>query len=77
MSEDIVAGSRKGRGAAASRGSDTPANPHYVSTDPFDPNAIEAMTKDQEKVFLASQFKLMWWKFRKHKRSSFSSTARS
>ncbi|MCU0790188.1 MAG: ABC transporter permease [Nitratireductor sp.] len=45
----------------------TPANPHYISTEPFDPNAIEAMTKDQEKVFLASQFKLMWWKFRKHK----------
>lgn len=44
-----------------------PANPHFVSRDPFDPQAIEAMTPDQEKVFLASQFKLMWWKFRRHK----------
>ncbi len=69
MSEDIVAGSRKGKGGASPSASPamTPANPHYISTEPFDPNAIEAMTKDQEKVFLASQFKLMWWKFRKHK----------
>lgn len=44
-----------------------PANAHFVSKAPFDPNAIEAMTADQEKVFLASQFKLMWWKFKKHR----------
>ena len=44
-----------------------PANPHFVSQDPFDPRAIEKMTPEQEKVFLASQGKLMWWKFRRHK----------
>lgn len=48
-------------------GERVPANPHYISTAPFDPNAIEAMTPEQEKVFLASQFKLMWWKFSKHR----------
>ncbi len=48
-------------------GGATPANPHYVSTAPFDPNAIEKMTPEQEKVFLASQFTLMWWKFKKHR----------
>lgn len=44
-----------------------PANPHYVSSAPFDPRTIEAMTPDQERVFLASQRKLMWWKFKRHR----------
>lgn len=48
------------------------ANPHYVSREPFDPQAIEALAPDQEKVFLASQFKLMWWKFRRHKLALYS-----
>ncbi len=64
-----MAGARPPKGAVhkAAAGNGKPANPHYISLDPFDPNAVEAMTKDQEKVFLASQFKLMWWKFKKHK----------
>jgi peptide/nickel transport system permease protein len=41
--------------------------PHYVSAAPFDPLSIEAMTKAQSKVFLASQWRLMWWKFKRHK----------
>ena len=40
---------------------------HYVSPEPFDPRAIEKLTPEQEKVFLASQKKLMWWKFKRHK----------
>jgi peptide/nickel transport system permease protein len=43
------------------------ANPHYVNPEPFDPRAIEEMTPEQERIFLASQRKLMWWKFRRHK----------
>jgi peptide/nickel transport system permease protein len=43
------------------------ANPHRVSQEPFDPRAIEEMTPEQEKIFLASQRKLMWWKFCKHR----------
>jgi peptide/nickel transport system permease protein len=50
-----------------SKTADAGAIPHYVNREPFDPMAIEAMTPDQEKVFLASQLKLMWWKFRRHK----------
>ena len=41
--------------------------PHYVSTAPFDLQSVEAMTPQQAKVFQASQLRLMWWKFRKHR----------
>jgi len=40
---------------------------HYVNKEPFDPKEIEKLTPDQEKMFLASQKKLMWWKFKRHK----------
>ncbi|MBL4599688.1 MAG: ABC transporter permease [Rhizobiaceae bacterium] len=40
---------------------------HYVNDAPFDPRSIENMTPEQEAVFLASQKKLMWWKFKKHR----------
>ena len=46
--------------------------PHYVSREPFDPYAIEKMTPEQEKYFFASQWRLMWWKFRRHKVAVFS-----
>jgi peptide/nickel transport system permease protein len=41
--------------------------PHAVSTAPFEPYATEEMTAEQERVYLASQWQLMWWKFRKHR----------
>ncbi len=41
--------------------------PHYVSAAPFDPVSIEAMTADQSRIFLASQWRLMWWKFKRHR----------
>ena len=40
---------------------------HYVNDEPFDAKEIEKLTPEQEKVFLASQKKLMWWKFKRHK----------
>lgn len=40
---------------------------HYVSIEPFDLQSVEAMTPEQSKVFQASQLRLMWWKFRKHR----------
>ena len=40
---------------------------HYVSTAPFDPYSVEAMTAGQAKIFQASQTRLMWWKFKKHR----------
>ena len=41
--------------------------PHYVSPVPFDPRAVEKLTPEQERIYFASQRKLMWWKFTKHK----------
>ncbi len=40
---------------------------HFVSTAPFDPSAIERLTEEQKAYYLASQKKLMWWKFKLHK----------
>ena len=41
--------------------------PHYISPTPFDPRSIEAMTADQSRLHLASQWRLMWWKFKRHR----------
>lgn len=41
--------------------------PHYVSDAPFDPKSIERMSPAQERVVLASQLTLMWWKFKRHR----------
>jgi len=40
---------------------------HYVNDKPFDARSIERLTKEQETVYLASQWRLMWWKFKRHK----------
>jgi peptide/nickel transport system permease protein len=40
---------------------------HYVSTAPFDPTQFEAMSAGQARYHLASQKRLMWWKFKQHK----------
>ncbi len=40
---------------------------HYVSTEPFDPRAAEALTPAQERYYLASQWQLMWWKLKRHR----------
>lgn len=41
--------------------------PHSFRDEPFDPYSIEQMSAAQEKVYLASQWTLMWWKFRRHR----------
>ena len=41
--------------------------PHYVSSAPFDPQSIEALSPEQERYYMASQWKLMWWKFIRHR----------
>jgi len=43
------------------------ALPHYVSTEPFDPQGTEALTSEQERFYLASQWQLMLWKLKRHK----------
>ncbi len=41
--------------------------PHFVSEEPFDPRAAERLTPEQERLYLASQWQLMWWKLKEHK----------
>jgi len=40
---------------------------HYVSPAPFDPLSIEALTPEQERYYMASQWRLMWWKLKRHR----------
>ncbi|MCZ6860123.1 MAG: ABC transporter permease [Alphaproteobacteria bacterium] len=40
---------------------------HQVSKDPFDAYAVETVTPEQERYYMASQWKLMWWKLRRHR----------
>lgn len=40
---------------------------HFVSQQPFDPMSIESMTPAQEEFYMASQWRLMWWKLRRHR----------
>lgn len=41
--------------------------PHYVSTAPFDPMQTETIAQTKSRVHLASQKRLMWWKFKQHR----------
>lgn len=41
--------------------------PHYVSTAPFDTSQAEKLTPEQERYYLASQWMMMWWRFKRHK----------
>jgi peptide/nickel transport system permease protein len=40
---------------------------HFVSQEPFNPHSVEALTPVQENYYMASQWKLMWWKLRRHR----------
>ena len=41
--------------------------PHYVNEAPFDPYAVERMSEQQDRYFRASQWQMVWWKFRRHR----------
>jgi peptide/nickel transport system permease protein len=41
--------------------------PHTVSSEPFDPYSVEQLSPEQERYFLASQWKMMWWRFLRHR----------
>ncbi len=49
------------------RGLSGTGDQHFVSEAPFDPHSIEALTPEQEKYYLASQWQLMWWKLKRHR----------
>ncbi|WP_341701855.1 ABC transporter permease [Ferrovibrio sp.] len=40
---------------------------HWVNREPFDPYRVEALTPEQERFYSASQWQMMWWKFRRHR----------
>ena len=40
---------------------------HFVSDAPFDPMAAEQMSVDQERYYLASGRRMMWWRFKAHR----------
>ncbi len=40
---------------------------HFVSAAPFDPMSATRMTPEQEKAAMASQWRLMWLKFKRHR----------
>lgn len=40
---------------------------HFVSSAPFDPYSIEALTQEQERYYLASQWRMMWLRFKRHR----------
>src|SRR5471032_2532823 len=44
-----------------------PSTPHIVSREPCDPYVSETLTAEQEKYYMAGQWKLMWWRFRRHR----------
>ncbi|MGQ9366330.1 ABC transporter permease [Azospirillum sp. ST 5-10] len=46
--------------------SDAPL-PHTVSTAPWSPEVEERLTPEQERYFLASQWRMMWWKLKRHR----------
>ncbi len=40
---------------------------HFVSREPFDPYRIAALTPEQERFYLASQWRMMWWRLKRHR----------
>jgi len=42
-------------------------NERFVDTAPFDPSDQEKLTPEQERFYTASQWRLMWWRFTRHR----------
>ena len=40
---------------------------HFVTTEPFEPYKAEKLTPEQEHFYSASQWQIMWWKFKRHR----------
>ena len=45
--------------------------PHFVSQEPFDPHSVEILTCEQERYYLASQWRMMWWRLQRHQLAVF------
>ena len=51
----------------APRSAPPPRSPHFVNREPWDPYVAERLTAEQERYYMAGQWRLMWWRFRRHK----------
>ena len=40
---------------------------HYVDKNDWDPYVADTLTASQERYYLASQWRIMWWKLKKHR----------
>jgi peptide/nickel transport system permease protein len=40
---------------------------HFVLQKPFNPSQSEVMSAELERYYLASQWRMMWWRFKRHK----------
>ncbi|WP_028796061.1 ABC transporter permease [Thalassobaculum salexigens] len=40
---------------------------HFVDAAPFDPERDEVLTPEQERYYMASQWRMMWWKLKRHR----------
>ena len=47
--------------------SDREPLPHYVNEAHFDPQAVEKLTPQQERYYQASEWRIVWWRFRRHR----------
>jgi len=47
---------------------------HWSDPAPFNPHVSETLTAQQERFYMASQWQLMWWKFRRHRLAVISGT---
>lgn len=45
----------------------SPPLEHYVSDAVFEPLSVETLSAEQEEFYRASQWRIMWWKFRRHR----------
>jgi len=72
MTDIVVADDApRGRGSGPA-GKATEPLPHFVSDAPFDPYAVERMTPAQERFYMASEWRMVWWKLRRHRVAVFS-----
>ncbi|NBB83565.1 MAG: ABC transporter permease subunit [Alphaproteobacteria bacterium] len=55
------------RDARSARAQAGDSLPHYVNDATWDPYHTEPLTAEQERYYLASQWRIMWWKLRRHK----------
>lgn len=45
----------------------SPMTEHYVDREAFDPQEAETLTPEQESFYQASQWQIIWWRFKRHK----------